>query len=656
MARDGSLFLMELPKGSVFSLLRGLFKKTSLKFFSLYLVFILGTGIIAAQKQDYQGKTKILLRDTWNLSALYSGLKEWEADFKLLENNYLQKMTTFKRKLNSASQIAVCLEFVEKMCRRMDKVFVYIHLKADLNQNDAHLQYLKERAVSLNQKVVAAMAFINPEILAKPKTVLDNYLRSKSLVKYQPYLQKIRQERAHILDEKQEELLAEFAEITTGSRDIYEKARLFDLQTPLLPNNDNLPVLLNNQRYLAALESKERSIRQKAFEAVYHPIAAMQHTFAATLTAEIKKNVFLARVRRYANTLEAALQSEGIPQSLYQNLRKSVSENLHLLSRSIQLRRKVLGLDKVQLYDMQVSLLPDFRRVPTFAEAKTLLREGLKPLGTVYREVMEEAFSSRWLDVYASADKVTGSYQWGAYDSHPYILLNYHQRWSDVLTLAHELGHGINDYYTKHNQSYFFSNLPVLHGEIAAITNELLLINHLITKAQTKQERAFFINVLVEFIQKTFFTQAMYAEFELIITQRSEKKRELSPAIYNGICKKLMAKYYGPSFAVDQLSLLWWSRLPHFYKGFYVAKYPMALAIANHIVDNLTSHSSSHRQAYQSKYLEFLKLGSSQDTAEALKKLNIELNSPQIYDHLLSKFHRLIKELEFLLEAEIVNQ
>jgi len=601
------------------------------------------TGVL--KRSDVEDQYK------WNLEDIYQDQEAVKADLSKLKNKYIPEMKKFNGKLTSGDSLLKCLQLRDDMMRLMDKLYVYAHMKSDENMADNAASELSSQTDALYAEVLTATAFIGSELLTYPENTIKEYMSQPALQDYKLFLDALLKQKAHTLSRPEEELLAALADFSGSPSSIYDKLRVADMTYPEILDENGAKVQLSPGIYAAALESKNRDYRKRAFEGTFSSFAENKNTFAALIEGEVKKNIFFAKARKYDSALEASLTSEFIPVQVYDNLVKAVNDNTGYLHKYVDLRKKVLGLDKVHIYDMYVPLVKDYEIKIPYEEAKKMLLEGLKPLGDDYIRDLQKGFDSRWIDVYETENKATGGYQWGAYDTHPYVLLNQNDSADAMLTLAHEMGHALNHYYTCSTQKYTNSGIPIFTAEVASTTNEILMLKYLIAHAQNDDEKLYFINSLVELIRGNVYTQVMYAEFEKTIHERVEKGGALSAETLRGIWKSLMVKYYGENFEADELADMWWARVPHFYMDFYVYKYATAISAANEMVENMTGTEGDTASA-KAKYLEFLKAGSSDYPIEVLKAANVDMTSTRPVDDLLAEFGKLVDEMERIMEKK----
>lgn len=612
--------------------------------FAIIFSFIV-TTVIGFASEGMKKRSEIPDKYKWNLEDIYSAPEKWNADLNKVLNYYIPKFKNYRGKLSDKNKLLECLKLRDEMMRIADKVYVYAHMKADENQADNKASEMRSKSETMYAQVSAAVSFIQPELLRLPEKTLKSFMQDKSFADYKMYLDAVLKQKPHTLSQEGEELLALAQDFAGSPYSIFTQLKYADLTFPKIKDDKGNEIQLTEASYGKYLESKDRDFRKRSFEGIYSSFDKVKNTLAATLTAEVKKNVFFAKARKYNSALEASLAQEFIPRSVYDNLIKAVNNNIKYLHKYVELRKKVLNLDKVHIYDMYVPLVANYEVNIDYEQAKKLILEGLKPLGDDYLKVLNIAFNNRWIDVFETENKYTGGYQWGAYDTHPYILMNYNNTMDSVLTLAHELGHAINSYYTNKTQKYINSNVPIFTAEVASTTNELLMINYLLKKAKSDDERLYLLNTLVENIRGTVYTQVMYAEFEKEIHERVEKGEALSAETLCNIWGNLMKKYYGDNFEVDKLATLWWARIPHFYMNFYVYKYATSMAAANEVVKNIEKGDTA-------KYIEFLKAGSSDYPINVLKKAGVDMTSTKPVDNLLTYFGQLVDEMEKILKKQ----
>ena len=419
-----------------------------------------------------------------------------------------------------------------------------------------------------------------------------------------------------------------------------------DIKFPYIKNEEGEEVEVTKGRYVSFLESKDRRVREDAFKAVYSTYSKMKNTLATTLTGNIKRNKFYATVRKYPSSLAASLDNDNISTEVYDNLIETVGKNLHLLDRYLKLRKKVLKLPELHMYDLYVPIVEEFDKKIPYEEAKSMVIEGLKPLGEEYSTYLKKGLESGWIDVYENEGKTSGAYAWGSYKTHPYVLLNYQDTINDVFTLAHEMGHALHSYYTNMTQPYVYSEYKIFVAEVASTVNESLLMRYLLPRAQSKAEKAYLLNHYLEEFRGTMFRQVMFAEFEKIIHQNIEQGEALNADQLCDIYYKLNEKFFAETVCVDKDIEMEWSRIPHFYSSFYVYKYATGFSAATAIAKSILSEG----QSAVDRYLKFLKSGGSNYPLELLKLAGVDLSTPKPVQDALDVFKETLDELEALLE------
>lgn len=593
------------------------------------------------KRQDIDSRFK------WKLEDIYSDISVWEQDFKRVKE-LAEQIKGFQGKLaKSAQQLLECFKKSDELLSLNDKVFVYARMKRDENNADATYQALTERASSLATEVYSAISFIIPEMLSIPEDTLLSYVNSnRELSGYMFMIEENLRQKEHILSEKEEQILAMSSEISDTAGDVFTMFNNADIKFPYIKNEEGEEVEVTKGRYIAFLESKDRRVRKDAFEAVYSSYKKMRNTLAASLTGNVKKNRFYSLVRKYPSALEASLDNDNISVNVYTTLIETVNKNLPLLDRYLKLRKKVLKLDELHMYDLYVPMVEEFDKNIPYEEAKTIVVEALKPLGEEYVTYLKKGFDSSWIDVYENEGKTSGAYAWGSYKTHPYVLLNYQGKINDVFTLAHEMGHALHSYYTNMTQPYVYSEYKIFVAEVASTVNESLLMRYLLPRASSKQEKAYLLNHYLEEFRGTVFRQVMFAEFEKMIHEKVEQGDALNAQELSDMYYGLNKKYFGETVTVDADIAMEWSRIPHFYSSFYVYKYATGFSAATAIAEKILTEGKPEVD----KYLEFLKSGGSNYPLELLKIAGVDLSTPQPIQDALDVFEKTLDELEELLK------
>ncbi len=593
------------------------------------------------KRQDIDSRFK------WKLEDIYSDISVWEQDFKRVKE-LAEQIKGFQGKLaENAQKLLECFKKSDELLSLNDKVFVYARMKRDEDNANATYQALTERASSLATEVYSAISFIVPEMLSIPEDTLLSYVNSNNeLSVYLFMIKENLRQKEHILSEREEQILAMSSEISDTAGDVFTMFNNADIKFPYIKNEEGEEIEVTKGRYVAFLESKDRRVRKDAFEAVYSSYKKMRNTLAASLTGNVKKNRFYSLVRKYPSALEASLDNDNISVNVYTNLIETVNKNLPLLDRYLKLRKKVLKLDELHMYDLYVPMVEEFDKKIPYEDAKTIVAEALKPLGEEYITYLKKGFDSSWIDVYENEGKTSGAYAWGSYKTHPYVLLNYQAKINDVFTLAHEMGHALHSYYTNMTQPYVYSEYKIFVAEVASTVNESLLMRYLLPRASSKQEKAYLLNHYLEEFRGTVFRQVMFAEFEKMIHEKVEQGDALNAQELSDMYYGLNKKYFGETVNVDEDIAMEWSRIPHFYSSFYVYKYATGFSAATAIAEKILTEG----KPAVDKYLEFLKSGGSNYPLELLKIADVDLSTPQPIQDALDVFEKTLDELEELLK------
>ncbi len=592
------------------------------------------------KRQDIDPKFK------WKLEDIYSDVNLWEQDFKKVKELASQIQGLQGRLAEGAQTLLECFKKSDEVLSLNDKVFVFARMKRDENNGDSTYQALTDRASSLATEVYAAISFIVPEMLSIPEDKLMGYVNeNKELSTYLFMIKENLRQKDHVLSEKEEQILAMSSEISDIAGDVFTMFNNADIKFPYIKNEEGEEVEVTKGRYIAFLESKDRRVRKDAFEAVYSSYKKMKNTLATSLTGNVKKNRFYSQVRKYPSALVASLDNDNISVDVYNTLIDTVNKNLHLLDRYLKLRKKVLKLDELHMYDLYVPMVEEFDKKIPYEEAKKIVAEGLKPLGEEYVGYLEKGMNSAWIDVYENEGKTSGAYAWGSYKTHPYVLLNYQDTINDVFTLAHEMGHALHSYYTNMTQPYVYSEYKIFVAEVASTVNESLLMRYLLPRASSKQEKAYLLNHYLEEFRGTVFRQVMFAEFEKMIHEKVEQGDALNAQELCDMYYGLNKKYFGEEVTVDEDIAMEWSRIPHFYSSFYVYKYATGFSSATAIAEKILTEG----KPAVDKYIEFLKSGGSNYPLELLKIAGVDLSTPQPIQDALNVFEKTLDELEELL-------
>jgi oligoendopeptidase F len=582
----------------------------------------------------------------WKLQDIYPSDADWEHDYQDLKST-LPTLTDFKGKLASSAQMLYnCLRLRDELEQKFGKLFVYARMHQDEDTANPVYQALADRAAGLSAEVSAAAAFINPELLSIPAAQLADYRRQEpELAVYSHYFDELLRMKDHFLSPSEEELLAQASEILRAPETIRGMLTNADIKFPQIRNEAGENIELSEGRFYKLITSPDRQVRKDAFTGLLGTYKQFENTYGAALNSSVKKDVFFARVKKFDHALHAALYPDNIPVHVYDNVIATINHNLAPLHRYMSLKKKALGYSELQLYDLYAPLTPAQETPIDYDEATTIVKEGLSPLGDEYTDILQTGFTSGWVDIYENRGKRKGAYAWGAYGTHPYVLLNYNHTLRDVMTLAHEMGHAIHSYYSHKHQPFQYADYTIFCAEVASTTNESLLVRHLLNKTADTQQRLFLLTQYLEQFRGTVYRQTMFAEFEKTIHQKVETGESLTPSLLNRLWHELNVKYYGPDVVIDPGFDAEWARIGHFYSQFYVYKYVTGYAAGTAFAGKILTDSEEARR----KYIGFLQSGSSDYSLNILKQAGVDLSTPEPLEAAVSFFTTLLDELEELL-------
>lgn len=583
----------------------------------------------------------------WNLDTMYATAAEWERDFQLA-GGLISDLAAVEGQLGeSAESLLAALQLSDLLSRKISMLYVYARMRRDEDNRRSMYQELFARAEGLMTEAGRVSAFMTPEILQIDETRLQAFLESSAeLSVYRHFFAEILRQKAHILSREEERLLAMSAEMAMSIGNTFTMLNNADMKFPVIRGEQGEEIEITKGRYPGLMESPDRTVRQAAFNGLYGSYEKLLNTLGASLAGSVKKDIFFSRARKYESCLEKALDADNIEISVYESLIEAVHSNLKPMYRYMDLRRRMLELDEIHMYDLYVPLLPEYRVEVPYERARETVLEALAVLGSEYKTLLGQAFSERWIDVYENEGKTSGAYSWGCYDSKPFVLMNYNDRLNDVFTLAHELGHSLHSYYSDRHQPYVYSQYSIFLAEVASTVNESLLIDHLLKNSTERREKMYLLNYYLEQFRGTVYRQTMFAEFEKMIHERAERGEALVPDNMNSLYLELNRLYYGPEMVLDSPIRLEWARIPHFYSGFYVYKYATGFSAACALKEKILEEG----QPAVDRYLEFLKAGSSDYPLEILKRAGVDLTSPEPVERALQTFERLLSELEALVE------
>ncbi|MCC3381498.1 oligoendopeptidase F [Paenibacillus farraposensis] len=585
--------------------------------------------------------------NTWKLEDLFPDLKAWDQEYEEVRQ-LAKKAAQFQGKLHSAEAIGNCFKLEDELSLKAERVYVYAHLHHDEDTAEPTYQGLSQKAKKLGVEVSESLSFVTPEILALPDQQLDAFIDDPKLADYRFTLQEMKREKAHVLGKTEEAILAQVGNLAQAPQTIFGMLNNADLKFPKIKDENGKEVELTHGSYIQFLESPYREVRERAFKAVYDTYAKNKNTIASTLSANVNKNIFYSRVRKYPSVLEMSLYGDNIPKEVYTNLIDTIHESLPLLHRYIKLRKKLLGVDELHMYDLFAPLVDEYKMDIAYEDAKKQTKEGLKPLGKDYLASLQKGYDERWIDVYENENKRTGAYSWGAYGTHPYVLLNHKNNLNSMFTLAHEMGHALHSYYSDNALKYRDAQYTIFLAEVASTTNEALLMDYLLNKSTDPKEKMYLLTYYADQFRTTVFRQTMFAEFEKIVHERAEQGESLTPQLLSEIYYDLNVKYHGPGMKVDKDIEMEWARIPHFYNSFYVYKYATGFSAATSFSKQILEEG----QPAVDRYLGFLKSGGSDYSINILKKAGVDMSSPQPIREAMSVFEEVITEMEKLTKGK----
>ena len=578
----------------------------------------------------------------WTIDEMYPNEESIEKDIQKVKE-LIEEVKRYKGILaDSEENIFKALNISEEASRILQNLYVYTHMKSHEDTRINKNQSNATKTDMLSTELSMATSYMVPEIIAMDNEKLENYLKTEKLSHYKKYVDDILRLKPHTLNEREEELLAAVADLSGVPENVYDMLSFADLQFPEIEDENGEKVRVTHSNFSLFLKSKDARVRKDAFEAMYGIYGQYKNTFASTLYGGIKSEIFYAKTRKYESALQGSLFQDNVSVDVYNNLIDAVHENLDTLNDYIDLKKKFLGLDKINMYDLYVPLTENFDMEISYEKAQKIILEALKPLGEEYLENVKKAFAEGWIDVYGNEGKQGGAYSWGSYDSKSYILMSYKDDLNSLFTLIHEMGHSMHSFYSKNNQPYLYSGYKIFVAEVASTLNELLLINYLLKNAESKEERVYLLNYYLEQFRTTVYRQTMFAEFEKICHGKVEEGEPLTAEDFNNIYYDLNKKYYGESCEVNEEIALEWARIPHFYSNFYVYKYATGFSAASALSKQILEEGESA----VSRYKEFLKSGGSEFPLDQLRKAGVDMEKKESVDEALHVFKDLVNQLE----------
>lgn len=579
----------------------------------------------------------------WDLGAIYSSIEEFNKDYEKVSNS-LDKFDMYKDNLmDNSKNLYECLNLENEISRIINKLYTYAHLNFDADTSNSFYQDLYGKVTNLNQKFSEKVAFIDPLILKNDYSKIEKFYEEEPRLKeFEIGLKEVFRYKKHTLSEKEEELISNFDNVFGLSSKTYEVLTDTDITHGNITDENGNTVELTDSNYSKYIKSNDRRVRKEAFCTLYKTYKNFQNTIASTLKGDVESTSSVAKVRKFNSSIESSLFNDNISVDVYNNLINTVSNNFEPLFKYYKLKKKMLGLDEMHLYDTYVSVVNDANKEYSFDEAKKLVMNALSVFGDTYVNDLSKAFSEKWIDIYNNKGKRGGAYSGGCYDTYPYVLLNYEGTLNDVSTLAHELGHSMHSYYSRKNNSYQNSDYKIFVAEVASTVNELILAKYMLKNTNEKSEKLIILNNLLDLFKATIYRQTMFAEFEKDIYDKHEKGEILTADYLNNIYYDLNKKYFGDSVILDEEIKYEWARIPHFYYNFYVYKYATGLSAACYIVESILSGKANARE----NYLKFLTLGGSMEPLDELKVAGVDMTKPEVVESAIHMFEDILSEFE----------
>ena len=583
----------------------------------------------------------------WNIEAMIPDESVISGELETIKKEAEAYGEDFAGRLTeSADTLLAAFQKRDDIWRRLEKIYVYARMRRDENNAETNYQAMADQCNSVIAAVSASMVFFTPELLsASEETILAYIDAAPGLEIYRFAICDTMRQKAHILTQAEENILAQMSEITGATNDIFTMLNNADIKFGTIIDEDGDETEVTHGNFIKFMESHDRDVRKNAYNAVYDAYKELINTIASAYNYNTKTDVVSARIRKYESARAAALSGDNIPAEVYDNLVAEVHKNLPAMHRYVELRKKLLGVDKLYMYDMYVPLIKLPETSVSFEEGLDIMRDALQPLGEEYLTKMNKGIEEGWIDVYENKGKTSGAYSFGCYDSYPYILLNYTDTLKDVFTIIHEMGHSMHSRYTRDEQPYIYGSHSIFTAEVASTVNESLLMQHLLRTEDEKEMRKYLLNMHLEEFRTTLFRQTMFAEFEDITHKAIESGETLTAEWMCQQYEDLNAKYYGSAVEKDDVIRYEWARIPHFYNAFYVYKYATGYSAATAISKKILTEGKPAAQ----DYIRFLKTGESDHPIELLKIAGVDMSSPLPVQQAMETFTQLLDEFESLL-------
>ena len=591
-------------------------------------------------------RNEINEKDTWDLSTIFETDQKWEEELALLTEDTKEAASLEGHLLDSAESLLNITERYLDLSRRLEKLYVYAHMKNDQDTRVAKYQEYYAKAMTLYSQLDQVFSFYEPEFMAITEEQYQNFLAEEpKLQPYKHFFDKLLQNKDHVLSQREEELLAGAGEIFGAASETFAILDNADIVFPFVKDEDGNEVQLSHGVYMRLVESKNREVRRGAYEALYSTYEQYQHTYAKTLQTNVKVQNYRAKVRNYKSAREAALAANFVPESVYDNLVSAVRKHLPLLHRYLALRSKILGIPDLKMYDVYTPL-SSVEYSFTYEEALKKAEDALAVLGEDYLNRVKSAFSERWIDVYENQGKRSGAYSGGSYDTNAFMLLNWQDNLDNLFTLVHETGHSMHSSYTRETQPYVYGDYSIFLAEIASTTNENILTEKLLQEVQDDATRFAILNNFLDGFRGTVFRQTQFAEFEHAIHQADQNGEVLTSEFLNNLYADLNQEYYGLSKEDNPQIQYEWARIPHFYYNYYVYQYSTGFAAASALAEKIVHGSQEDRE----RYIDYLKAGKSDYPLNIMRKAGVDMEKEDYLNDAFAVFERRLDEFEALVE------
>ena len=591
-------------------------------------------------------RNEINEKDTWDLSTIFETDQKWEEELARLTEDTKEAASLEGHLLDSAESLLNITERYLDLNRRLEKLYVYAHMKNDQDTRVAKYQEYYAKAMTLYSQLDQVFSFYEPEFMTITEEQYQNFLAEEpKLQPYKHFFDKLLQNKEHVLSQREEELLAGAGEIFGAASETFAILDNADIVFPFVKDEDGNEVQLSHGVYMRLVESKNREVRRGAYEALYSTYEQYQHTYAKTLQTNVKVQNYRAKVRNYKSAREAALAANFVPESVYDNLVSAVRKHLPLLHRYLSLRSKILGISDLKMYDVYTPL-SSVEYSFTYEEALKKAEEALAVLGEDYLSRVKRAFSERWIDVYENQGKRSGAYSGGSYDTNAFMLLNWQDNLDNLFTLVHETGHSMHSSYTRETQPYVYGDYSIFLAEIASTTNENILTEKLLQEVQDDATRFAILNNFLDGFRGTVFRQTQFAEFEHAIYQADQNGEVLTSEFLNNLYADLNQEYYGLSKEDNPQIQYEWARIPHFYYNYYVYQYSTGFAAASALAEKIVHGSQDDRD----RYIDYLKAGKSDYPLNIMRKAGVDMEKEDYLNDAFAVFERRLDEFEALVE------